>query len=86
MPQKTWVPVKQALEELGINRQQLFQMRDDGTCKLGTHYAAFPETRSRDNYRWNVPKVKKLLAKQATVMPSTKGVILSFEKRLVDAA
>ena len=81
MPQKTWFPVKQALEELGINRQQLFQMRDDGTCKLGTHYAAFPETRSRDNYRWNVPKVKKLLAK-----PSTKNVILSFEKRLVDAA
>lgn len=43
MSQKTWLPVKQALEELGIDRKQLFRMRDDGTCKLGTHYAAFPK-------------------------------------------
>jgi hypothetical protein len=86
MTQKTWVPVKQALEELGIDRAQLFQMRDDGTFKLGTHYAAFPETRSRDNYRWNLPKVKKLLATQPEAKPHTTADIVSFESRLSDAA
>ena len=38
-------------------------MRDDGTLTLGPHFAAFPETRSRDNYRWNVAAVKKRLCK-----------------------
>ena len=86
MAQKTWLPVKQALEELGINRDQLFRMRDDGTCKLGTHYAAFPETRSRDSYRWNVPKVKKILAAKEAAKPNTTTAIVSFASRLVDAA
>ena len=86
MAQKTWLPVKQALEELGIERNELFRMRDDGTCKLGTHYAAFPETRSRDSYRWNVPKVKKILAAQQSVTPHTTTAIVSFANRLADAA
>jgi hypothetical protein len=38
-------------------------MRDNGTLKLGPHYASFPETRSRDTYRWNVGKVRKELSK-----------------------
>ncbi len=59
-------------------------MRDDGTCKLGTHYAAFPETRSRDNYRWNVPKMKKILREQA--MQDTKVISVSFDNSLVEAA
>jgi hypothetical protein len=58
-----WVPVARAEELLGIDRKQLFKMRDDGTLKLGPHYAAFPETRSRDSYRWNVEKVRKHLNK-----------------------
>lgn len=56
-----------AEELLGIDRQQLFKMRDNGTLKLGPHYAAFPETRSRDSYRWNVEKVRKHLSKMAVV-------------------
>jgi hypothetical protein len=86
MAQKTWLPVKQALEELGIDRDQLFRMRDDGTCKLGTHYAAFPETRSRDSYRWNVPKVKKILAAAETTKQHTTAVVVSFSSRLTEAA
>ena len=58
-----WVSVTRAEELLGIDRKQLFKMRDDGTLKLGPHYAAFPETRSRDSYRWNVEKVRKHLSK-----------------------
>ena len=86
MPQKTWLPVKQALEELGIDRKQLFRMRDDGTCKLGTHYAAFPETRSRDSYRWNVVKVKEILADRESTTQDTVTAIVSFENRLAQAS
>ena len=86
MAHKTWYSVKETLEELQIDRKQLFRMRDDGTCKLGTHYAAFPETRSRDSYRWNVPKVKKILAAKEAAKPNTTTAIVSFASRLVDAA
>jgi len=59
-----WVPVQKAEEVLGIDRKTLFKYRDDGTLKLGPHFAAFPETRSRDSYRWNTVSVKKHLQKQ----------------------
>ena len=58
-----WVPVSKAEELLGISRKELFRMRDNGTLKLGPHFASFPETRSRDTYRWNVQKVRKELDK-----------------------
>ena len=60
---KGWVSVQQAEELLGIDRKTLFKYRDDGTLKLGPHFAAFPETRSRDSYRWNLEKVRKHLQK-----------------------
>ena len=64
MAQNTgWVSTNRAPELLGISRKELFRMRDDGTLTLGPHFAAFPETRSRDNYRWNVAAVKKRLYK-----------------------
>jgi hypothetical protein len=84
MQNKVWCSVKETLEELQIDRKQLFRMRDDGTCKLGTHYAAFPETRSRDNYRWNVPKMKKILKEQAK--QDTEVISVSFGNSLVEAA
>ncbi len=84
MQNKVWFSVKETLEELHIDRKQLFRMRDDGTCKLGTHYAAFPETRSRDNFRWNVPKMKKILKEQAT--QDTEVISVSFGNSLVEAA
>jgi hypothetical protein len=59
-----WVSVQQAEDLLGIDRKTLFKYRDNGTLKLGPHFAAFPETRSRDSYRWNVTAVRKHLAKQ----------------------
>ena len=62
-----WVSVTRATELLGMDRQQLFKMRDDGTLKLGPHFAAFPGTYSRDSYRWNVAKVRKTLAKLAAI-------------------
>jgi hypothetical protein len=58
-----WVSANQVEELLGIDKKTLFKYRDDGTLKLGPHYAAFPETRSRDSYRWNVDALRKELAK-----------------------
>ena len=94
MAHKTWYSVEETLEELQIDRKQLFRMRDDGTCKLGTHYAAFPETRSRDSYRWNVNKMKALLTKQEKVTQDTnqkttvsaEQKIVSFDSRLSSVA
>lgn len=65
MPTKSeWVTAKQAAELLGTDKDTLFRWRDDGTLKLGPHYAAFKDTFSRDSYRWNVSKVQKELKKQ----------------------
>jgi len=58
-----WVSAQKAEEILGIDKKTLFKYRDDGTLKLGKHYAAFPETRSRDSYRWNVKAVRNSLDK-----------------------
>jgi hypothetical protein len=58
-----WVSVARAEELLGIERKELFRMRD-GTLKLGPHFAAFPGCMSRDSYRWNVEAVRKHLRKQ----------------------
>jgi len=59
-----WVSAQRAGELLGIDRKTLFQYRDNGALKLGPHFAAFPETRSRDSYRWNVSAVRKQLQKR----------------------
>lgn len=60
----SWVSAQKAQELLGIDKKTLFRYRDDGTLKLGPHYAAFAETRSRDSFRWNVTAVRKQLQKQ----------------------
>ena len=67
---KTWVITRHAYEQLGIDRDTLFQYRDDGTLKLGPHYAAFPETRSRSSFRWNVKKVRQALEEQGKLVPA----------------
>jgi hypothetical protein len=59
-----WVSAQRAGEILGIDRKTLFKYRDDGTLKLGPHFAAFDCTRSRDSYLWNVAAVRKHLNKQ----------------------
>jgi hypothetical protein len=59
-----WVTANKACESLGLDKKTLFKMRDDGTLRLGPHYAAFKDTFSRDSYRWNVGKVRKELKKK----------------------
>ncbi len=62
-----WVSGQKAEKLLGIDRKTLHRYRDNGTLKLGPHYAAFSETRSRDSFRWNVTAVRKHLQKQGVV-------------------
>jgi hypothetical protein len=60
-----WVPAYRVEEILGIDKKTLYKFRDNGTLRLGPHYAAFPETRSRDSFRWNVNAIRKVLDKMA---------------------
>ena len=62
-----WVTANKACELLDLDKKTLFKMRDTGILRLGPHYAAFNDTFSRDSYRWNVAKVRKTLAKLATI-------------------
>jgi len=66
-----WVTANKACEILGLDKKQLFKMRDDGTLRLGPHFAAFKDTFSRDSYRWNVPKVRKELRKKGIPFTDT---------------
>lgn len=59
-----WVTANKACESLGLDKKTLFKMRDDGTLRLGPHYAAFNDTFSRDSYRWNLTSVRKELRKK----------------------
>jgi hypothetical protein len=59
-----WVTANKACESLGLDKKTLFKMRDDGTLRLGPHYAAFKDTFSRDSYRWNLTSVRKELRKK----------------------
>lgn len=61
-----WVSAQQLCDTLELDRKTLFRMRDDGSLKLGQHYAAFKGyTFSRDSYQWNIHHVKKALQKMA---------------------
>jgi hypothetical protein len=59
-----WVSANKACESLGLDKKTLFKMRDDGTLRLGPHYAAFNNTFSRDSYRWHLASVRKELRKK----------------------
>tara|TARA_R100001594_G_scaffold126557_1_gene163838 strand:+ start:9876 stop:10094 length:219 start_codon:yes stop_codon:yes gene_type:complete len=62
-----WVSVRRATQILEIDKATLFKYRDDGTLKLGPHYAAFPKTRSRDSFKYNISKVKAELKEKGLI-------------------
>lgn len=72
-----WVSAKKTTELLGIDKETLFKYRDDGTLKLGPHFAAFSNTFSRDSYRWNVNAVKKELLKKGLLEDSVSYSVAS---------
>ena len=54
-----WVTARKATQILGIEKKTLFKYRDDGTLRLGPHYLAFENCFSRDDYKYNIEKVKE---------------------------
>ena len=56
-----WVTARKATQILGIDKKTLFKYRDDGTLQLGPHYLAFENCFSRDDYKYDIEKVKRTL-------------------------
>ena len=56
-----WVTALKAARILGIDKKTLFKYRDDGTLQLGPHYLAFENCFSRDDYKYDIEKVKRTL-------------------------
>ena len=56
-----WVTARKATKILGIDKKTLFKYRDDGTLQLGPHYLAFENCFSRDDYKYDIEKVKRTL-------------------------
>jgi len=56
-----WVTARKATKMLGIDRKTLFKYRDDGTLQLGPHYLAFENCFSRDDYKYDIEKVRRTL-------------------------
>jgi len=64
-----WLTTNQMAETLEVSRTDLLRMRDDGTLKLGRHYAAFKgKTYSRGSYLWNRRAVQGAMYKQEQVL------------------
>ena len=64
-----WLTTNQMAGTLEVPRTDLLRMRDDGTLKLGRHYAAFKgKTYSRGSYLWNRRAVQKTMNKQEQVL------------------
>jgi hypothetical protein len=64
-----WLTTNQMAVILEVPRKDLLRMRDDGTLKLGRHYAAFKgKTYSRESYLWNRRAVQKTINKQKRVL------------------
>tara|TARA_R100000655_G_scaffold25069_2_gene50896 strand:+ start:4706 stop:4924 length:219 start_codon:yes stop_codon:yes gene_type:complete len=62
-----WVSVRRATQILDVDKATLFKWRDDGTLKLGPDYAAFPKTRSRDSFKYNIGNVRTKLKEKGLI-------------------
>lgn len=57
-----WVSTSDAASQLGISRNHLFNLKSDGTFKLGRHFRDIRRTNAvRATYRWNLPRLQKVL-------------------------
>jgi hypothetical protein len=59
-----WLTALKTSRTLGIDKKTLFKYRDDGTLRLGPHYLAFENCFSRDDYKYNIEKVREELRKK----------------------
>lgn len=64
-----WLTTNKMAEALKVPRKDLLCMRDDGTLRLGRHYAAFKgKTYSKDSYLWNRRAVQKTMHEQEKIL------------------
>jgi hypothetical protein len=57
-----WISTSAATSELGISRNHLFNLKADGTLKIGKHFRDIRRSTSmRATYKWNLPALQKLL-------------------------
>lgn len=57
-----WVSTSDAVNELGISRSHLFNLKIDGTLKSGKHFRDVRRINSmRATYKWNLPALQKIL-------------------------
>jgi hypothetical protein len=64
-PNKTseWASTTIAVSELGISRNHLLTLKDDGTFKAGEHWRDIRRTdAARATYRWHLPSLHKILS------------------------
>jgi len=59
---KDWISTSKAASELGISRGHLFNLKTDGTFKLGKHFRDVRRTNAaRATYKWHLPNLQKTL-------------------------
>lgn len=57
-----WVSTSDAASELGISRNHLFNLKNDGTFKKGKHFRDVRRTHAaRATYKWHLPNLQKTL-------------------------
>lgn len=58
-----WVSTTVAVVGLGISRNHLLTLKDDGTFKAGEHWRDIRRTNAgRASYRWHLPSLHKVLS------------------------
>jgi len=58
-----WASTTIAVSELGISRNHLLTLKDDGTFKAGEHWRDIRRTdAARATYRWHLPSLHKILS------------------------
>ncbi|MEG4446018.1 hypothetical protein QUB47_29665 [Microcoleus sp. AT9_B5] len=61
--QTEWASTTNAIAALGISRNHLFNLKEDGTFKHGEHWRNIQRTNAaRASYRWHLPSLHKILS------------------------
>ena len=79
-----WVTARKATKILGIDRKTLFKYRDDGTLQLGPHYLAFENCFSRDDYKYDIERVKRTLIEKKLLRKKQKDYKRTKVKKVVE--
>ncbi|MEG4427088.1 MULTISPECIES: hypothetical protein [unclassified Microcoleus] len=58
----SWVSTTAAISKLGISKRHLWNLKNDGTFKVNTHFRDVRRTNAmRATYKWNLAALEKTL-------------------------